>query len=775
MKNLLPSVLCCLTIMFLHSHTKAQPSINLVQFSTGFTSPVDMAHCGDSRLFVVQKAGRIIIVDSTGTRRTTPFLNITSLVSQTGNERGLLGLAFHPNYKQNGYFYVNYTRSSDGATRVSRFSVNPNDSNLALANSEVNLLTITQPFSNHNGGNLEFGQDGYLYIGMGDGGSANDPQNNSQNNSSLLGKMLRIDVNSGSPYGIPADNPNANSTTLPKEIWSKGLRNPWRFSFDKHTGDLWIADVGQNAWEEIDFEAADAQGGRDYGWRCFEGNVTTPGISQAGCPSFASTTAPVYVMDHNQGNCSVTGGYVYRGAQMNNTFGYYLCTDYCSGRFWWIKKNGNTFNNGLVNTFLTNQYVALGEDMYGELYVVGNANGIIYRITTANPCPVALIMEEDTIHYCAGAGTQLEALRGRGLTYTWTRNGVPANTNIYVLNANQPGDYQVTVSNSAGCSSTSQTVHLIEDPSPTLNYTLSVPGPLCEGDTTVLNLNGGDYYVYNGNQNIPSSQIITGDFSHYVSAVNSFGCKDSTLIEIIKYEYPNFLISSTLTNNILCENGNTFTLTGTGGDGNYFWPANTGSINGCCAEFDFAGQFQFYDSVGTCFYESPILLVNLATPSIPTLSGYSPVYDSSSAPDTLFANLSGTVITINGIPGNVIFPSSLSQGYNDLQASYTDANNCTWTFTDSVFMNLNVGLIHNNPGGMMLFPNPVNRGQILQLTHTQSGATILISDIAGKLVSRKICTEKNTAIDTGSLGDGVYLMYYTGADKNEIYRFVVQQ
>lgn len=776
MKNLLYTILVCSAIFSFSGTSKAQPSISLVQFSTGFTSPVDIANCGDSRLFVVQKAGRIIIVDSTGTRRTTPFLNITSLVSQTGNERGLLGLAFHPKYKQNGYFYVNYTRTSDGATRVSRFSVNPNDSNLALANSEVNLLTISQPFSNHNGGNLEFGADGYLYIGMGDGGSADDPQNNSQNNSSRLGKMLRIDVNSGNPYGIPPDNPNANSNTLPKEIWSKGLRNPWRFSFDRITGDLWIGDVGQNNLEEIDFEPANSTGGLNYGWRCYEGS--SPYLT-SGCSGASSYTAPVFEYTHSvtsgPGNCSVTGGYVYRGALMSNNFGHYLLTDYCSGRFWWVKQTGTTFSNGVLGTFLSNQYVTMGEDMYGEMYVAGNGNGIIYRITTANPCPVALIMEEDTLHYCAGSVTQLEALRGRGLTYSWTRNGIPANTNIYMLNATQPGDYQVVVSNSAGCSATSQTIHLIEDPSPSLNYTLSNPGPLCEGDSSALNLSGGDFYLYNGNQGLPSSQILTGDFNYYVSAVNSFNCKDSALITLEKFELPDYQITSSLTNNVYCQNGEYFTVSGSGGDGNYIWVTGSAITNGCCEQFNFAGPFQFLDSVGSCLYQSPILVVNEATPSIPTLTGYVATYDNFSEPDTLFANIPGTVISINGNSGNIIQPMSLQQGYNYLEASYTDTNNCTWTFTDSVFMNLNVGIYQNDVHRLQLSPNPLSRGQLLQLSNTRAGFSVWISDITGKVVARKICTEKNSIIDTGTFGDGVYLLHYTGGVTNEIYRFVIQQ
>ncbi|MCB0428039.1 MAG: PQQ-dependent sugar dehydrogenase, partial [Mangrovimonas sp.] len=231
-----------LLILIIIPPLQAQPDIDIVEFANSFVSPVSIKNAGDDRLFVVEKRGWIKIVNTDGSVNATPFLNIDNLVIDTGSERGLLGLAFHPNYASNGYFYVNYINNS-GNTVISRFSRNVSDPNLANPNSETILMTINQPFSNHNGGDLEFGPDGYLYIGTGDGGSGGDPNGNGQNLNSLLGKMLRIDVDSGSPYSIPSDNPyvsDANPNTL-AEIWAYGLRNPWRFSFDSTTGDLWIA------------------------------------------------------------------------------------------------------------------------------------------------------------------------------------------------------------------------------------------------------------------------------------------------------------------------------------------------------------------------------------------------------------------------------------------------------------------------------------------------------------------------------------------------------
>jgi glucose/arabinose dehydrogenase len=263
-KLLLFTVFCITTSLF-------SQTISLQSFATGFSSPVAIVNAGDSRLFVVQRGGAIRILNANGTINGTNFLTIPSTTVLSGGERGLLGLAFHPNYATNGYFYVNYTRVGDGATVVARYSVSATDPNVANPASAQILLTVTQPYSNHNGGSLAFGPDGYLYIGMGDGGSGGDPQNYAQNINSLLGKMLRIDVDNGTPYSIPTGNPFAGATPGADEIWAVGMRNPWKFSFDKNTGDLWIADVGQSSIEEIN-KALSTDAGLNYGWKCYEGN-----------------------------------------------------------------------------------------------------------------------------------------------------------------------------------------------------------------------------------------------------------------------------------------------------------------------------------------------------------------------------------------------------------------------------------------------------------------------------------------------------------------------
>nr|WP_294935069.1 PQQ-dependent sugar dehydrogenase [uncultured Flavobacterium sp.] len=349
-----------------HSQTAV---IGLQNFASGFSSPVEITHCGDSRLFVVEQDGLIKILNSNGTTNATPFLNITSLTNG-GGERGLLGLAFHPNYASNGFFYVNYTNTS-GNTVIARYSVSAGDPNVASPTGTI-LLTIAQPYANHNGGTLKFGSDGYLYIGMGDGGSGGDPENRAQNINELLGKMLRIDVNSGSPYGIPASNPYVG-VAGEDEIWAIGLRNPWKFSFDRQNGDLWIADVGQNAYEEVN-RAGAAEGGLNYGWRCYEGNTA---YNTAGCPPQASMKSPLFVTTHASGACSITGGYVYRGSLYPNFQGKYFFSDYCLAKIGMSDASGNvTFSS----TFTGNSFVTFGEDVNGELYVGSIGNGIIYKI-----------------------------------------------------------------------------------------------------------------------------------------------------------------------------------------------------------------------------------------------------------------------------------------------------------------------------------------------------------------------------------------------------------
>jgi glucose/arabinose dehydrogenase len=340
----------------------------------GLTSPVFVTHAGDGsgRLFVVEKPGTIVVLDADGQAQGT-FLDIGDRVGSSGFEQGLLGLAFHPQFTANGRLFVYYT-DKDGDTVVSRFQANAGRAEADPA-SEVVLLTAEQPASNHNGGMLAFGPDGFLYIGLGDGGRAGDPWGNGQNLDTLLGKLLRIDVDSGETSAAPASNPFVDRQEARPEIWAYGLRNPWRFSFDRVTGDLWSGDVGQGQWEEINVQLASSPGGENYGWDIMEG---THCYDADTCVQ-DGLTLPVAEYEHGDDGCSVTGGYVYRGSAWLSLTGVYLYGDYCSGRIWGLAKDalGQWQNVQLLDTDL--QISSFGETEDGEVLVV-DLGGAVYRL-----------------------------------------------------------------------------------------------------------------------------------------------------------------------------------------------------------------------------------------------------------------------------------------------------------------------------------------------------------------------------------------------------------
>ncbi|QRM87680.1 T9SS type A sorting domain-containing protein [Lacinutrix sp. WUR7] len=380
-------------IIALFSFSCFSQNINIELFSNGLSNPVNIKHAGDDRLFVAERAGIIKIINTDGVLASTPFLDINALVSNNGGEQGLLAMAFHPDYTTNGYFYVNYI-DNNGDTVISRFT--RSTTAIADPNSELVFMNISQPYSNHNGGDMHFGTDGYLYISTGDGGSGGDPENRSQNLTSHLGKLLRIDVDNpvigGLNYSIPADNPFfGNTDNIKQEIWAYGLRNPWKWSFDRDTGDIWIADVGQNQIEEINM-VPDASSGINYGWRCYEGNDT---YNTANCPSASTLTFPVAQYSHsNDGifKCSITGGYRYRGTAQPTLNGLYFFADYCSDEIGYVQENGTTFNLTLIDQFGNDGFSAFGEDINGELYIAGIRTGIIYKIVDAD-----LSIEEQSI------------------------------------------------------------------------------------------------------------------------------------------------------------------------------------------------------------------------------------------------------------------------------------------------------------------------------------------------------------------------------------------
>ena len=396
MKKLGFTFLICACALFAHAQVPADVGLQLIG---NVSSNVGVRHAGDGsgRLFVMNQNGIIRVVNDQDVILATPFLDIQNKVTCCG-ERGLLGLAFHPDYSNNGYFFVNYSKSgsNSGDTIIERYQVSAN-ADVADPTSGTVLMRIIQDFSNHNGGNLAFGPDGYLYIGMGDGGSAGDPENRAQVLQSNLGKMLRIDVdNNNAPshpapgsfeedscpqdtgnYAIPADNPFVSSPAgACPEIWAYGLRNPWRFSFDKDTGDLFIGDVGQNAKEEIDFQLASSTGGENYGWKCREGDQ-----SFSGCAG--KFVEPILVKNHSNSRCSITGGYMYRGPVVSIQ-GNYIYGDYCSGQIWFAQNTGSSWTEDQwsipVGVSFAFNLTSFGEDEAGNVYI-SKQNGDFYRIT----------------------------------------------------------------------------------------------------------------------------------------------------------------------------------------------------------------------------------------------------------------------------------------------------------------------------------------------------------------------------------------------------------
>ena len=373
-----------IALVFITLFSNAQ-DLETEPFVSGLNRPVNLKHAGDDRLFVVEQDGIIKIINSDGTINTTPFLDINGRVGSEESEQGLLGLAFHPDYATNGYFFVNYTNLSEN-TVVSRFSRSSSNPSVADPNSELIILTFSQPFENHNAGELQFGPDGYLYIATGDGGSGGDPQNNSQRLVNLLGKLLRIDVNNSTvanPYAIPSDNPFVSNSAAMDEIWAYGLRNPWKFSFDRTNNDLWIADVGQNAREEINLTtSSENTGGINYGWRCYEGNNT---YNTGGCPNSNTLDFPVAEYVHSGGRCSITGGYRYRGTEHPGLAGLYFFADVCTQEIGYLKFENGNWNSTFEN--FSGSVVAFGEDVNGELYAC-TLGGTISKLIDNNTLSV---------------------------------------------------------------------------------------------------------------------------------------------------------------------------------------------------------------------------------------------------------------------------------------------------------------------------------------------------------------------------------------------------
>lgn len=465
-------VFVVLLVLAAHEGKSQAPDLDFqLQTPVGpaLVNPLDIANAGDGsgRLFIVEKRGTVRILEN-DTLRSAFFLDITAITGGifTDGESGLLSLVFHPNFPTTPYIFVYYIKDSPLRSRISRFTVNPSNADDVLENSELMILEITQLVdqSNHKAGDMAFGPDGYLYIAVGDGGSFGDPGENGQDPEDLLGKILRIDINNtsgGNNYAVPATNPYFNDPDTLGEIWAMGMRNPWRLSFDSGTGDLWIGDVGQGIWEEINFEPAGSGGGKNYGWDCYEGNAP---YELTGCQPIGNYDFPIFVYPHNcsQGPCpygtgnSITGGFVYRGSDFPDLQGYYICADYGSENIWLIDHDGsNTTITMQSGAGLFNQLASFGEDENGELYAVTQAD-LLYRVTQDGVLPVYL--------------THFELLpRETSVDLRWRVENVH-DVNLFTLERSTDGIYFRAIGTVSP--QTDVSVYTFTDvaPEPTINY-----------------------------------------------------------------------------------------------------------------------------------------------------------------------------------------------------------------------------------------------------------------------------------------------------------------
>jgi len=440
-----------IALLFFTYSVFAQPVIELEEFASGFTKPVGLIDAGDERVFVICQDGFLRIIDEAGVADPIPFLDISDRVESIYNAHGLLGAVFHPDYATNGFFYVNYINNDENSV-ISRFSVDPTDPDLADATSEEILLIVEQPYRVHKAGDMHFGPDGYLYFPFGDGGvvtdgEPGDPDNRAQNPQTYLGKMLRLDVDGTLPYEIPVTNPFYGAVDTLNEIWAFGLRNPWRFSFDKLTGEMWLPDVGHDFWEEINYEPAGFAGGNNYGWRCYESNAE---YNFDSCDAGVDYTFPLFEYPHNDstGGYSVTGGYVYRGTLFPGMAGIYFCCDFVTGNFYAYKYEDLVGWTMKIFPSLLLGVVSFGEDNEGELYCVVRETGIIYKLKDL--CPLVSLTPSIINADCAEAMNGSIDLIVEGAIEPYSVLWSTGDSTL-LIDSLMNGSYSVSITDSLGC------------------------------------------------------------------------------------------------------------------------------------------------------------------------------------------------------------------------------------------------------------------------------------------------------------------------------------
>lgn len=673
--------------------------------SGALTEPISITQApGDDRLYVVERSGTIRIVNTDGSMVAGDWLDISGRVYDNNNEQGLLGLAFDPDYQTNGYFYVNYTIDTtgntgiDGDTRISRFSRSTINPLIADPASEVKILCVKQPYWNHNGGGLNFGPDGYLYCGFGDGGSGGDPQNRAQNTDTLLGKMLRLNVDAPT-YTSPVSNPFYGQANHRNEIWAIGVRNPWRFNFDRLSGDLWIGDVGQDTHEEIDHQMyGTGDAGLNYGWRCYEGAFT---YNTSGCGPIANYTMPVADIPQASGPmCSITMGEVYRGAMYGEIYNKMIFTDYCNDYFWTLTYDTatSTYDTTRHNQMSGTQYlVTIVQDNRGFLYAANLTNNRIYKIGVVNCTPAAIIeTPANRTVTCDAQPIQLKSAPGIGLTYQWLYNGAPlVGETDSIYSATLPGNYQLIVTNaSCGLNPTDTSAVLTLGASTTpivsLNSTTNDSICLTGGNLTLVGSPAGGDYV-----------------SPYVNAAGIFYTSVAGLgNHNITYQYTN----------------------AAGCTGTAILPINVNS--------------------------GPVVTLNLSIDSVCSGSGSVTLSGGSPAGGTF----SGT-----GVSGGNFDPSALSAGTYNIIYTYTDGGGCTNSDTNSVLVSGCLGLEDLSFNDILLYPNPADEIVNLSISsNINAQFSMNIITVDGKAVEQRniqvVNGINNFVINTSNYASGVYFV-----------------
>ncbi|MDB5225881.1 MAG: hypothetical protein JWN78_74 [Bacteroidota bacterium] len=746
----------------------AQPKIKLDTFARPFPAPIDIENDGTTpRVFIVCQTGLIFVYDSNGVKLDT-FADLRSKVQSSGEE-GLLGFAFHPNYASNGYFYTYYTKKNTTDNYVYRYKVSANP-NRATTDSEMLVITILHPTNtNHNGGCLKFGNDGYLYISTGDGGGGGDVPNNAQNKNILLGKILRLDVNRfDTAYRIPPTNPLVAQTSVRKEIWAYGLRNPWRFTFDRLTHDLWIGDVGQSAMEEIDFQAANSSGGENYGWRCYEGTNT---YNTAGCLSASNYKFPVFAYDRSaSGGTTVTGGVVYRGNKYADLYGYYIFTDYGSNNFWVIKKVDTIFTVTPLGVVLTNSKIAsFGEDIRGELYAANVNTGTIYKIRElcsnfkvnianfTNPsCPNVL-----------NGFIQASATGNNGLvTYNWSNSG--SGSNIPNLG---PGKYVVTGTDAAGCVKKDSVVLYNLD---TLRIRLlNIQYPSCpnvsNGSIEVEGIHGNGNYNYNWSNLQTDAQINNLSDGKYVVTVhdgNNCTAKDSFVL----YNQDTLRIHLVSLQNPSCPNvsNGSIVLTGTHGNGNYQYNWSNGDTTFQNTNLSDGKYIVVVNDGNNCTATDSFVLYNQDTLDKPIITQSGNFLQT----DTGFSYVWKLNGNITGGSLDTIHPSATGS----YTVEITDVNGCKATSDPFAFVFTGIKIKSADIDKFSLYPNPVNENLMIDIVfHSAKKSTLRITNTIGQIVyeEKLLGKEISKNISVKQLPKGVYEMsLYTEDGKVETKTFM---